>query len=476
MKMTTYQAFKFFHEVFMTAGQIVSGRKSYYTRDEDGLKLHGYTGRKWFAREWNAHQLHPAIEHVIVKLGNRPRDWHQLLLEWPHRSVTDYNRLAYTRDERAGIDDRQTVTTLGKYLMRHFDMPDHEIRDTVALHTSAGQIRFINDMDGILNALKRGPTSCMTADIEIRCLDGELRHPYEVYDPSLGWRMAVRLNGTSIDGRALVYCCPTTGDKMFVRSYKRDHGGGYSYADESLEAWLKDQGATKIDSWCDVDAQMAYYPARGEFLMPYLDGCNHNVDVLTCGDSEQYVVAAEYGEHSCDNTNGFAGTCGEVCEDCGERHGEDDMYWVEVTEDRHVCHHCIDNYRYAYSRRGNQYYIHDDNCVYVDSCDEWYDLDYLSDNHIVELVSGGYEHIDLAVEVDGDWYYSDDSDITWDEYNERHALVSECVDTEDLGMVHKNDAWQCSHSSNWYSNNIEPAVFECEYYHPDHVPTEDSNA
>ena len=98
MRMDKYKAQRFFHEVFMTAGNIVAGRKVYYAHTEDGPKLHGYQGRAWFKRE-SLRRLHPAIEKVIVGYCYRPRDWHQLLLEWPHRSETDPNRLAYTQSE-----------------------------------------------------------------------------------------------------------------------------------------------------------------------------------------------------------------------------------------------------------------------------------------------------------------------------------------------------------------------------------------
>ena len=66
-------------------------------------------------------------------------------------------------------------------------------------------------------------------------------------------------------------------------------------------------------------------------------------------------------------------------------------------------------------------------------------------------------------------------DVCWDEYNERHELVNNCVDTEDLGMVHRDDAWQCNHTHEWYSDNVEWVEFEGERYHPDHVPTNETN-
>ena len=147
-----------------------------------------------------------------------------------------------------------------------------------------------------VRAVINGPKSCMSEDIQIKCDDGETRHPYEVYDPKLGWSLAVRDNNGSIDGRALVYKHHRHGTLSFVRSYKRCPNGGYSYADEVLEAWLKDQGVQKLDSWSEVSARMMYYEVRGTFLMPYLDGCSH-LAILGHVDGVMRVIADDDGEY-----------------------------------------------------------------------------------------------------------------------------------------------------------------------------------
>ena len=91
--------------------------------------------RAWFRRETRKYKLHPVVEAALDVC--RPDDWHQLLLEWPHMAESDPARLAYTRDERSGEADRQTVTTIGKYLTRHFsEMTDHKVRDLAALYGS----------------------------------------------------------------------------------------------------------------------------------------------------------------------------------------------------------------------------------------------------------------------------------------------------------------------------------------------------
>jgi hypothetical protein len=83
--------------------------------------------RIWFHREKRSAPMHPAIREAVYQAP--PADWHLLVLEWPHGSDSDPSRIAYTRSDAHGEADRQTVTSVGKYLARHFPtMPDHDLR------------------------------------------------------------------------------------------------------------------------------------------------------------------------------------------------------------------------------------------------------------------------------------------------------------------------------------------------------------
>ena len=406
--------------------------------------------RAWFRRETRKYKLHPVVEAAFEVCN--PDDWQQLLLEWPHVSETDNARLAYTRDERAGEADRQTVTTIGKYLTRHFSrMDDHKVRDLAALYGSTAECKFVHTMAEMLFHLKRGPSSCMTGDREHRCEDGTLRHPYEVYDPSLGWHMAVRIELGQTVGRAL--CC----GKTFVRSYKYNPSGGGSPTDETLEAWLEQQGYDKEYCW-DGHKLMHYTVRGGDTLAPYIDG-ESKYATLRSG----YLVITDDNdaEYQCDNTGGTASeNSGTPCEDCGDRVDDGDGYWVGRGEDSMVCQSCCDNnYRYGYGRRGTQYYIPEHDAVWVESQDEYYDDSYLDDNNIVELENGDYEHIDNAVEIDGDWYHCDDERIV-------------CCDDGEYRLY--DDCWQCEESGNWYSDDEEFVEVDGKLYHPDHAPEQET--
>jgi hypothetical protein len=283
---------------------------------------------------------------------------------------------------------------------------------------------------------------------EVHCADGVRRHPYEVYNPKYGWHMAVRIENDDTMGRAL---CVDNGvhAKYFVRTYAKT--GGYSYADEKLHAWLLEQGYAHRNSYMD-GTKMAYYPTADDFLAPYLDGNQQHVD--TRGD---HLRIDGNGEYECDCTSGVPSGGGRIqCEDCNNRFDDGDGYWVGIHEETHVCDSCgNDDYTYAYSRRGNQYYVHNHSMVRVG--DEYYDDNYLSDNEIVRLEDGDYAHMDDCVMIGDEWYEQDDS------------RVVRCEDDDDY-YLEDEGCWQCAESGNWYSDSTDYVEVDDNKYHPDHAP------
>jgi hypothetical protein len=297
-------------------------------------------------------------------------------------------------------------------------------------------------------------------DRGVGCRDGVTRHPYETYSPKYGWHMAVRIEGDNTMGRALCMTNPDTGYKYYVRTYLRpSNDSSYSQADAGMENWLADQGYAKESSWQDGE-RLAYYETRDDFLSPYLDGADKRVRI-DCAGNDYFVVVDEEGGYACDQTGGAPTELNDdtfECADCGDDTDEDDGYWVGRYEDSRVCCSCQENnYRYAYSRNGDQYYIHEDDVVYVDSQNEYYDTERLSDNNIVELENGEYEHIDYAIEIDGDWYHIEDE------------RVCRFEDTDEYGLT--EDGWQCAQSCNWYSDDCEDYTeYNGERYHDDYIP------
>jgi hypothetical protein len=324
----------------------------------------------------------------------------------------------------------------------------------------------------MLQVLMDGPASCMSNNWRNGNLDN---HPYKCYDPRLGWGMAVREEGGEVIGRALVY--ERDDIKRFVRTYQRaSSSSSFSHADDSLNAWLRDQGYSHDSDW--EGCLLRYYEgAYGRPLAPYLDGGCKDVDVIT-REGNKYLRVTEGGQYHCENQDGSCSDnedC-ETCNDCGTGIDDGDGYWVNAAEDEYVCQHCCDNnYYYAYGRRGNQYYVYCNNVVHVG--DEAYDEDYLSDNDIVCLDSGEYVHTDEAVYVDSEseHFHCDDERVCYDDYNSQYEMRENCVELVDGSMCHADDAWQCCATSGWYSDNDSDDRVEIDgkTYHPDHVPETD---
>ena len=425
---------------------------------------HGLRKFDWFFREANRYNCHPAV--LAALKTDRPHDWQQLLLEWPHQSVNDAARVAYTRDERAGENDKQTVTSIGKYLRRHWpDMADHDIRDLVARYGTNADYKLVSTSAEMIHHLHQGPGSCMVwSRAGVRCTDGQTRHPYETYNPKYGWKLAVGiLNGETIS-RALVV--DTDDDKYFVRTYLKPTNDGYSQTDGGMEHWLIEQGFKKHHSW-HTGQRMAWFGTSEHFLAPYLDGDTKTVREGIDADGHNMLVIDNDGDFELNQTSGEPNYQGDDedhfdCEDCGDRTDNDDGYWVTRSENTHVCGSCMNNnYTYVYGRRGNQYYVNNDYAVYCN--DEYYDEDYLEDNSIVRLENNDYEHTDNAVEIDGEWYHVDDERICHAEDTGEYALTEDC--------------WQCAESCNWYTDDCEDYTeYEGQRYHDDYIPAHIADA
>jgi hypothetical protein len=385
------------------------------------------------------HKLHPAVKAAIAS-DYPPANWHQLLLEWPHISTEDPNMLAYSRDERAmeayltTKNDRQTKTKVGKYLHRHFPTaPDSVIRAWSGLGVCSMQIS--DKLEDFVLAVQCGPESCMqwsSMDDDYHLnLCGD--HPYEVYEPQYGWRMATRTVGDRIDGRCLLNIDPRDGDKVYVRSYARSDS--MSGSDHTLEAYVEAQGFRKVNEWPEgLKFAKLTIGRYGQLLFPYLDPGSATIR----RESSRYVTVChswlerdDNGEYCADNTDG---TLTEVedgrvtCDDCGCLCDADDTTYIEHN-DQNVCSDCInEHWCYAAGRRGHKDWYPEGDCVCVGG--EWYADAYLSDNDIVLLHDGDYAKLDDAVWIEstGEYYHINSEAIVSCYDIGEYRLRSDCVE------------------------------------------------
>ena len=409
--------------------------------------------RDWHHREQGRGPIHSAILKACNHAG--PADMVQLVLEWPRASKEGEHKIAYTRDDKYGENDRQLTTSVGKYLTRHFPaLSSSTIRDISARYCEAS-FQIIDTLPEMVHVAINGPGSCMAKPADaFRNLNGV--HPYEVYDPEYGWAMAVVKEGNVFTGRALV------NDNKYVRTYRRqeDCAGNrtsYSDVDERLTAWLEDQGFQRRNGWRGF--KLAHIDARNDcgFVAPYLDGSDQEVDVE--GD---YLRIVNEGEYACNNQNGDAtARSGSTCEDCNERMDDDDTYHVYRDSSRCVCQHCYgDSYTMVYGRRGDRYAVDNDDAVEVNG--EYYDCNWLDDNEIVQLHDGEYCHQNDAVLINSvdAWYPSESDYICYTKAGE-YELSNDCVELEDGEYCLTEDAWQCDHSGDYYENDVDSVATKC---------------
>ena len=402
--------------------------------------------RPWYHREFYKYPVHPAIADAI-RLA-RPDNWHQLVLEHPHQSIGDQTMIAYTRDDKSGDADRQVKTSIGKYLRRHFSaLGDHQIRDITALHVVTG-VKIVSTMAEMLHHLLRGPQSCMKSS-------NWDTHPYEVYDPALGWSMAIREHDGDTVARALIYT-DADGNKKFVRSYNKPADGGYSHSDTQLEAWMNNLGIVKVSGW--DGAKIKVIEIKGNVIGPYIDGSDRDCEFSA--DKKTFTLCDGEGEYRMDNTGGFAEERSQydnTCEDCGDGFDDGDGYWVGYSEDTPICQSCCNNdYQWVIGRRGNEYYIRDRYAVEVGG--SYYDEDYLSDNDIVEDVDGDHRHRDDVVYIDSEdnYYGCDDERICYAEDTEQYELRDNC--------------WMCAHTDKYYTDDTAYVEINGDKFHPDCAP------
>lgn len=377
--------------------------------------------RPWFHETASHYNLLPAFRALCQSsLHTYITDWREMLLEWPHQSEEDVSKVAYTQSEDKGKRGLYTRTSMGKYIKRHCPtMPDHVLRDFVALHDpSHGKCKFVHTVGEMIEAVEEGPKSCMQFGGDYDGGD----HPYSVYDPQYGWHMAVRVSSDDIHARCLC------NGNVFVRSYTKCPNGGFSHSDTALEAWLQDQGYEKVSRWPEGLKLRCIDAGYDRYVMPYIDGELRDVELY-----DDVFVLDSNGDFCADNTDGYLGDTGVECDSCGDSTHEDELHSVGFYGDQRVCNHCLENdYTYAIGRGGDEYYALNHECTYVEEYDEWYEDYYMSDNGIVECR---------------------------DEYN-RFTYRKD------------DDCWYCEGSGEYYTNDV-PSYYDdwsgCTY-HEDSIP------
>lgn len=406
----------------------------------------------------NGAEFHQAVKKALQLFGH-PENIQLLALQFP-RVATDGSRIAYYRTEQkiaAHAEDPEgnkhlTATTVQKYLARHWPhIPSDQI-DKLA-QTLQYDYGIADTMDEMLHIIQ--------VSTAISCMSNggggweDSDHPYNVYAPEYGWKLAYAKQGGEYVGRALI----NDTDKTFVRTY------GQNDNHPGLHQWLLEKGYTYERKWAEGLKFAKVESSGGQILAPFLDPGHDRIENEDCRrvtDAGRYFVRDNQGEYTWNDATGLLEDENtEICEDCGEGFHEDEMYCVGRSGYLRVCKYCLnENCTYAYGYHGDRYYVRNEDVTYVNG--EAYHEDYLSDNGIVYCENGEYASEDDAiyVEDEDEWYHPDQvsrsqndagdicyvnyewvkvGDCKWCIYREEWILADDAREVADGDYVHVND-------------------------------------
>ena len=245
--------------------------------------------------------------------------------------------------------------------------------------------------------------------------------------------------------------------------------------------WLRENDYTKACDWDGLKIAYIIDHDKDALLAPYIDG---DIKTIHADAGKGYcIITQDSPTHLCESQYGTASQYHQcTCDDCGQGMDEDDSHSVGYHGDTHIGDCCIDAYQYVIGRGGNEYYVHDDDAVWVNSQRRAYDSDYLSQNGIVYSdINGEYYHVDDCVHLNyrDDYVPCDDDCVVYCEHTCEYEHIDDCVMLHDDTYCLRDDATQCSVSLYWYSDDEEIDWLydrNGDAVHPDEADTlEESN-
>jgi hypothetical protein len=459
----------------------------------DGMAPEQGIYKSWHANRNNNAQVHVSVQQMLMSY--QPLNFEKLALEYPQVSNTDEMRIAYTRNDADGMNGRQLVTSIGKYLARHWPhVPDHVRRDAQALYSIDERV-IVTSREHIILTVEEGPRSCMASahgSIPWKAADTAglktwisgaanksepdwEKHPYLAYAPKLGWSMAQRWSvsggqGRRLDGRALLYSGPAHEDTnykgLFVRTYARnkvDPVNGYSEADHALQSWLEKEGYKKVGGWpegAQLRTQVLEGPGLnfGTIALPYVDG-NALLELMPETENSLYRIAefvnihdkGTKGRYSPRNTDNKAAPMLRNVND------PDNYYDDEDDEDD------PDNDYHSYCEDCDSRFHHDD-MVWVGRAEDRHVCDGCCGDHYTEVRGARYHCQPLSTQYVGYYVSNDDSAEV---YRPNHSNY--CIDTDEppSNVVQLEDG-------DW-ADSDDAVEIEGDYYlenHADYVALE----
>lgn len=317
-------------------------------------------------------------------------------------SVSDRTKIRYTPSAEYGKADRQIVTTLGKFLTKHYKdvLSAEQIRHWAnqwSAHTQPVELKFADTADEVEHVYVNGPQSCMSGSGDFHSDE----HPARLWGYCKHTRVAYAERNGKIVARTVVR--EDVEPKIYVRIYpdyqtafeEALQAAGYKHDFEGLEGLVVP----------------AMRDGRG-YLMPYVDGISTASEVsgglrLGCGPLSTHQTNGRTCEEEDDSWQ---------CPECGAWHDSNEAEIYSDFTDTSFCSSCDENWVYARTHCGESHVRVDDAAEYKR---RWYSTDRRTLAHydLVMLDDNLYSTEDLVTLEDGDLCHMDDAVCTpWDTY------------------------------------------------------------
>ncbi len=327
------------------------------------------------------------------------------LSHFAHLSLKNMPQIAYTDNDRNGVDDRQRSLRIGRYLTRFckYKLSEKRILELVDEHNAMFDVResFVaTTPDEIANVYLNGPSSCMSHSVD-RYQTGEI-HPVEIYGAGDVGVFYLRDNDGDISGRALV----ALQSKIYGRIY-----GDCARMEASLaQAGYRPDDDNNGFNGCKLHIMKN---EEAEVIAPYFDGAYQAVvvtetDVANQLNYQMYManpktvsMLRSIETYACEQTSGLAEDSERImCESCEDSIDEGDQYYSEDGNQTILCQSCFDETHNQCDHCGDT--EHNDNLCWVESAQ-------------VDLCHQCHYEISSRCSVCEETYLHDDLNVTDDD-------------------------------------------------------------
>jgi len=301
-------------------------------------------------------------------IWTQPKIGDERILHVPHVSVLSPGKIAFTPSAAYGRQDRQVVTSFGKYLTKYYsaNYTAEEIRNY------ANELRAATTISDVLFA----ETGADIEDVYMRCTTkscmshglGHFRghiHPVHAYGNSDVSIAYIEDGKKRITARSAVW----QAKKLWVRVY----------GDDALRIKLESPELGYTQGSLDGARLTLIANENGDgYIAPYIDGGAQGLNVVDTPEHKYLVVSRgsiDFGV----TTNGVIGNEDEendddyfTCDNCNDRCENDDSCYSDF-HDATYCNSCAEDqwvYAYYYTGRGwNEAYINNEDVTWVECID-----------------------------------------------------------------------------------------------------------